>query len=152
MAQLNRAVMTAVFFLPLMLIALYEAVFRARKNGWMKTWFRDLSDDDDSPESRDPDTSGGGDGAGGELQIARVKFDDLVRVFPDAAMSEGSAIVKEIREVRSLLQDVLRRLDEGQRVAANGAAQAIEPAEGKKKKKKGSKKGSSSSSSSSSSD
>lgn len=128
--------MTAVFFLPLLLIALYEAVFRARKNGWMKTWFRGLSEDEDTPDARDPPTH---DARADGLQIARTKFEELVRVFPDAAMSQERAIVREVREVRAMVEEVLRRLDEGQRPALGQEG---------KKKKKAKKSGSSSSSSS----
>lgn len=131
--------MLCIFCAPLTLIALYESVFRSRQNSWMKSWFRTTAGEgeDDTPENRDPETREGG----GELRIARVPFEELVRVFPDAAMSEERAIIKEIREVRGMLAEVLRRMDED----AQAKAQA---GEGGKKRRTKKKSGSSSSSSS----
>jgi hypothetical protein len=84
--QLNKVVMTVVFFIPLTVIALYESVFRTSdKNSWMKNLLRGMDEGDpDAPENRDPeiDTDDVAEGDEG-LVITRHKFSELVKVFPN---------------------------------------------------------------------
>jgi hypothetical protein len=109
-----------------------ESVFRSKQNHWIKTWFHQGDDgEEDTPQVRDPETS---EQQG--LQISKVKFDELVRHFPNTELSTEATLMRELREVRSQLDEVLRRLD---------AVTATQKSKGKKGRKKS---GSSSSSSS----
>lgn len=83
-SQLNRALMLTVFFIPLTLIAFYEARLDPSKNRWIRSW---LSESDqgfyDTPEYRDPEPSP--EDAAQGMRISVVPFEELVKVFPDAA-------------------------------------------------------------------
>jgi hypothetical protein len=74
--------MTILFFIPLSLIALYESMRARPKNGWMKHWLHSTEEgEDDDPAYRDPEVE---EGEGAERRvISKVKFDDLVMVFPN---------------------------------------------------------------------
>lgn len=79
--KLNRFVMGTVFFVPLMVIALYESTFDTRKHAWMESWFRgDDEGDEDRPENRDPPTD---DPDCPGLKISKVPFEELIKVFPN---------------------------------------------------------------------
>jgi hypothetical protein len=75
--------MTTIFFIPLSIIALFELTFYTNKNSWVKRWLsgRDEGDADD-PSNRDPQVEEKGEG-GQPLIISKVKFDDLIKAFPD---------------------------------------------------------------------
>ena len=72
--------MTVLFFIPMMVIALYEST------QWKKNWLDDFidvtpSDADDSPTARDPDVDG--EDARNGITISTVPFSELVKVFPN---------------------------------------------------------------------
>lgn len=75
--------MSLVFFIPLGFIAVFESAFNRRKNSWMETWFRGNDEgEEDSPANRnpvvdDPNCPG--------LQISKVPFEELIKVFPNTA-------------------------------------------------------------------
>lgn len=76
--QLNRVVMSVIFIIPLTCIALYESTRDSNKGHWVDNWFRgDNEGSQDSPSNRDPvvDDENG-------LQISKVPFSELIRVFP----------------------------------------------------------------------
>lgn len=78
--QLNRFCMGIIFFIPLALIAFYESTFDKRKHTWMETWFRgDDEGSEDSPENRNPEVN---DPHCEGLQISKVPFEELIKVFP----------------------------------------------------------------------
>ena len=79
---MNRYVMRVVFFVPLCMIALYEAHLDPNKNKWVKDWFASSDDGgENAPHYRNPDVVGE-DGERG-LQISKVPFEELVAMFPD---------------------------------------------------------------------
>ncbi|EIN10527.1 calcium activated cation channel [Punctularia strigosozonata HHB-11173 SS5] len=108
-AKLNRAVMMTIFFIPLTIIALYETALQSgrTKNGWANSWLNEGngSIDDDSSETRDPKLNE--DDEGGK-QITKVAFDEIVKVFPNTAMSSEATILKEVQE----LKDQIKKLTE----------------------------------------
>lgn len=74
--------MVTIFFIPLLVIALFEAELDPSKNKWVQDWLAHPDQGlDDVPEHRDPEV----DGADAErgLKISTVPFDELVKVFPD---------------------------------------------------------------------
>jgi len=73
--------MGCIFFIPLVFIAFYESVFDTRKHTWMESWFRGNDEGSvDSPEYRDPIVE---DPTCEGLQISKVPFSELIKVFPD---------------------------------------------------------------------
>ena len=79
--QLNRYVMTVVFFIPLSIIALYESTARSRKNKWMRDWLTGTDQGEtDNPTNKDPVVD---DGECDGLKISKVTFAELVKSFPD---------------------------------------------------------------------
>ena len=73
--------MTIIFAIPLSIIALHEATQEARKRSWIENWL--LGDEDteiDSPETRNPEVD---DPACHEMQISKVPFEELIKVFPN---------------------------------------------------------------------
>lgn len=74
--------MSVLFFIPLTTIALYEAELDPSKNKWIKDWLSHPDQGlDDVPEHRDPVVDGPDADKGWE--ISKVKFDELVKMFPD---------------------------------------------------------------------
>jgi hypothetical protein len=72
--------MTVLFFIPMMVIALYESA------PWKKDWLDDFIDAtpfdaDDSPAARDPDVDG--EDARNGIVISRVPFSELEKEFPN---------------------------------------------------------------------
>lgn len=97
-AKLNRFFMTVLFFIPMMVIALYES------RSWRKNWLDDFIDGtpldvDDSPAARDPDVDG--EDARNGIVISTVPFSDIVKVFPNTHQSSEAIIVKEIDELKT---------------------------------------------------
>ncbi|KAF8914195.1 calcium activated cation channel [Gymnopilus junonius] len=108
-AILNRYVMSFVFFIPLCFIALYESAFNRRKNSWMETWFRGIDEgEEDSPANRDPIVD---DPNCPGLQISKVPFEELIKVFPNTEQSSEATILKEIVEVKKQMQVLLDKLE-----------------------------------------
>lgn len=82
--------MMIIFFIPLTVVALYEAELDPSKNKWVKDWLSHPDQGfDDVPEHRDPEIDGP-EGSNG-LKITKVKFDDLVKMFPDTLHVSNSS-------------------------------------------------------------
>ncbi len=84
--RLNQLVMSIIFFIPLAVVALFEAQLNSRAK--LKEYFDPaVQEDEDDEAVRDPmcDEEEEEDGA----QISRVKFDDLVKVFPKWVTKPG---------------------------------------------------------------
>lgn len=73
--------MTTIFFVPLVVISLYEVSLM--EQSWIGRWLRSEEDEGsmDDPATRDPIVDGP-DGERG-LQISKVKFSKLIRRFPN---------------------------------------------------------------------
>ncbi|KAJ7786312.1 hypothetical protein B0H16DRAFT_1355621 [Mycena metata] len=107
-AKLNRVVMIFVFFIPLTMIAFYESVTdQPAKHAWMKRWLSGNDEgEDDRPEYRDPEVDEG-------RVISKVKFEELVKAFPNTNQSSEALMLKEILELKKQLARVLEKLDGG---------------------------------------
>ncbi len=80
--RLNKIVMTTIFFVPIMVIALVESNMNDKSRKRLQLYFgEDEVDDEDDEDVQNPrmDTEGGGQQ--GE-QISTEKFQDLIKVFP----------------------------------------------------------------------
>ncbi|KAF9263703.1 hypothetical protein L218DRAFT_927577 [Marasmius fiardii PR-910] len=105
-AKLNRVVMSIIFFIPLTVIALYEVNIHATEK-WYTNWMQgDDRGDDNYPEIRDPEV----DDANG-LSISKVPFMELIKVFPNTAISSETLMMNEIRELRERLDAIAQKLD-----------------------------------------
>ena len=72
--------MVTIFFVPLAMIAFYEASFHA-ENAWTNNWLRGIDNiEDDSPQIRDPEVSE--DECDG-LKISKVPYEELIKAFPN---------------------------------------------------------------------
>ncbi|KAG5728478.1 Calcium channel YVC1 [Termitomyces sp. T112] len=103
----NRYVMGVLFFIPLTVIAFYEAVYEQQEHSWLKNWL--LGADEgaaDYAESRDPEV----DDANG-MKICRVPFEELVKMFPNTQKSSEAVIISEINELKAQLARVLEKLE-----------------------------------------
>jgi hypothetical protein len=75
--------MRVIFFVPLTLIAIFEA-FQEEEARWVKNWLHgDNQGDDNYDSNRDPEPSEDDVRAG--LSISKVPFSELVKVFPNTA-------------------------------------------------------------------
>jgi len=73
--------MRFLFWLPLLLIGLYEATLDPRKNAFTHAWFEpNEEEDEDNADYQDPDV----DEESGK--ISKFKFKDLVAEFPNASL------------------------------------------------------------------
>ena len=80
--------MLLMFFLPLSLIAFYEATSEGRGNAWMTKWLSgDDQGEEDYPETRNPEVNEP-DG----LVITKVPFEELIKVFPNTQQVRLSVI------------------------------------------------------------
>ncbi|KAF8969434.1 calcium activated cation channel [Flammula alnicola] len=108
-AKLNRYVMGTIFFIPLVMVAFYESTFDTQKHTWMESWFRGNDEgEEDLPANRnpvvdDPNCEG--------LEISKVPFEELIKVFPNTSQSTEAVIVKEIADVKKQLQELIKKLD-----------------------------------------
>ncbi|KAI0346876.1 calcium activated cation channel [Trametopsis cervina] len=111
--QLNRVVMSVLFIIPLTAIAVYEAELDPAKNKWVKDWLSHPDQGlDDVPEHRDPVIEG--DDASKGWEISKVKFDELIKSFPDTTHSSETVILREIRELKSEIAELKQLLSQKQ--------------------------------------
>ncbi|KAF9006592.1 hypothetical protein BDQ17DRAFT_1352015 [Cyathus striatus] len=109
-AKLNRYVMCTIFFIPLAVIALYESAIKHPKNEWLESWFTgDNEGTEDRLENRnpvvdDPDCPG--------LEISKVSFEELIKVFPNTAQSSEASILKEISDLKKKMELLVQKLDD----------------------------------------
>jgi len=124
--QLNRVVMLFIFFIPLTLIALYESARETGKHRWMKRWLSGNDEgEEDLPENRDPEVEEGeGSVSGGEGRIiSKVKFDELIKAFPNTNQSSEALMLKEILDLKKTLALVLEKVGGGE-TAGSGKPEA----------------------------
>jgi hypothetical protein len=104
--------MSVIFFIPLCCIALYEVTLQSPKNNWLKNWLLSRDQADSSADSegaawQNPEVNGE-DG----MEISRVKFAELVKVFPNTHQSSEATVLKEIGELRSLVEMLVKRIED----------------------------------------
>jgi len=109
----NRYVMSVIFFVPLCCIALYEVTFQSSKNNWLKNWLlnRDQADTIDYEGASCINPEVDGEDAERGLEISRVKFAELVKVFPNTQQSSEATVLKEIGELKGLVEMLVKRID-----------------------------------------
>ncbi|OBZ76077.1 Calcium channel YVC1 [Grifola frondosa] len=102
-AKINRYVMLVVFFIPLSVIAIYEAELDPSKNKWVKDWLSHPDEgEEDIPQYQDPEVLGEDRDRG--LQISKVPFSQLIAAFPDTCHSSEAVIVREIKALREQIE------------------------------------------------
>ncbi|KAI0638379.1 hypothetical protein C8Q77DRAFT_1154034 [Trametes polyzona] len=110
-AKINRYVMLTVFFVPLCMIALYEAQLDPSKNRWVKDWFSSPDEGGaDAPHFRDPDVTG--EDAARGLKISRKPFSELVAAFPDTTHSGEEVIISEVKELKAEIAELKKMIAE----------------------------------------
>ncbi|KAF8915320.1 hypothetical protein CPB85DRAFT_1293894 [Mucidula mucida] len=108
-ANLNRFIMRFVFLVPLTIIALYESTVSTRPASWVTNWMRGVDEGDENyPHSRDPIVDNVEDHG---LEISKVPFTELIKVFPNTAQSSEALILSEISDLKRQLEMVLQKLD-----------------------------------------
>lgn len=110
-AKLNRYVMGTIFFIPLTGIAFFESHFsRSKPDGWLNNWFRgDDEGSEDSPANRnpvvnDPNCEG--------MQISKVPFEELVKVFPNTQLSTEDVILRQLGVLQAQIEELKKALEE----------------------------------------
>jgi len=72
--------MTIIFFIPLIIIALFESHLDVTTNRYMKNYFNAVDDgEEDDPNIQNPTVEGEEE----NLQISKVPFAKLIAAFPD---------------------------------------------------------------------
>jgi len=75
----------------------------------MKNWFRGNDEGvEDTPEYRDPVAN---DPQCTGLEISKVPFSELIKVFPNTSVSSESTILTEIDEVKEQLKNLTQKLN-----------------------------------------
>ncbi|KAJ3544692.1 hypothetical protein NMY22_g2688 [Coprinellus aureogranulatus] len=103
-AQLNRVVMSVIFCVPLMVIAVFESLRwnRRKPNSWLNSWFRgDDEGADDSPANRNPTVD---DPNCRGMEISKVPFEELIKVFPNTQMSSEAIIMRELDGLKKQIE------------------------------------------------
>ncbi|WWD16556.1 hypothetical protein CI109_100983 [Kwoniella shandongensis] len=107
---INRYVMTTIFFVPLSLIALFESQISHSRNRRLRAYFAGPAPDEDGdPKIEDPECE---DDEGGI--ITTVKFEELVKTFPNTALTESAVVHREIKAVRDQLDRLEKLLKNGE--------------------------------------
>ncbi|KAI6047511.1 hypothetical protein EDC04DRAFT_2864568 [Pisolithus marmoratus] len=100
-APLNRVVMSTIFFIPLCIIALYEAGHMERS--WVTKTKPQMIQQRAILPVEGVDAERG-------LQISKMKFSQLLKRFPNTEQSSEEAILKEIKELQGKLHLLIERL------------------------------------------
>ncbi|KAI0082361.1 calcium activated cation channel [Panus rudis PR-1116 ss-1] len=109
-SKINQYVMSILFFIPLAVIAIYEAELDPSRNKWVKDWFANSDQGiEDRPEIKDPVVE---EEAENGMQISKVSFSELISVFPDTTHSSETIIMTEVKELRSEIAELKRLLEE----------------------------------------
>jgi len=99
--------MSVVFFIPLVLVTLWESQLDAKKNAFMKNLFDGVEEGEgDDPANQDPST----DHENG-LQISKTPFEELVKAFPNTYQSAESSILHEIRALSARIDELSKRFE-----------------------------------------
>ncbi|KAG8922820.1 hypothetical protein FRC02_011601 [Tulasnella sp. 418] len=106
-AKINRVVMSCVFFVPLTLIALFEAFVDTSKGWYMRNMYDHVEDgEEDDPSVQNPKVDDEG------LEICRVSFDELRQSFPNTRQSPEATILSEIQSLSEKIQTLTTMLEE----------------------------------------
>ncbi|QRV87749.1 ion transport domain-containing protein [Ceratobasidium sp. AG-Ba] len=106
-AKLNRTVMLVVFFVPLALIALFEAHLDVKRNLFMRQMFTAAQDgEEEDPENRDPEVENE-DG----MRISKKSFDEITKAFPNSFLSSEATIMQELHNLRNRMEELFIKLE-----------------------------------------
>ncbi|WVR03896.1 hypothetical protein IAU60_000895 [Kwoniella sp. DSM 27419] len=104
--KLNRYVMSTIFFIPLMLIALFETQIAHSRSQRVRAYFSGPPPDEEGdPKVEDPSCEDDDEG-----EITKIKFAELVKVFPNTALTESAVIHHEVQEMRKQLEKLEKLL------------------------------------------
>ncbi|KAH9833732.1 uncharacterized protein C8Q71DRAFT_838808 [Rhodofomes roseus] len=103
--RINRCVMMVLFCIPLCIIALYESELDPSKNRWVRDLFA-YSDEggEDTPEFENPSVHPDDFAKG--LEISRVPFEELVKMFPDTTRSNEALMLTEIETMKEQMREL----------------------------------------------
>lgn len=105
-AKLNRIVMRFLFWIPLSLIALFEATLDPRTNAFTRAWFEpNEEEDEDNPDYQDPEV----DEEDGK--ITRTSFKELIKDFPNTSLSMEATIINEIQSLKKRIDELAATLE-----------------------------------------
>ncbi|KIL00487.1 hypothetical protein PAXRUDRAFT_762456 [Paxillus rubicundulus Ve08.2h10] len=106
-AKLNRVVMTILFFVPLSVIALFEASYTQRS--WVMNWLHASDEIDcDNPAHINPVVEGPEGDMG--LRISKVPFSELVKRFPNTEQSSEATTMKQLADMQKKLRVLTEQL------------------------------------------
>jgi len=109
--KINRCVMLVLFFIPLSVIAVFEADLDPSKNRWVKDWLSHPDEgEEDDPQFQDPVVQGVDADRG--LKISKVPFEQLVKQFPDTTHSSEAVLLRELAEMKVQLAELKALLAE----------------------------------------
>ncbi|KAF8450621.1 hypothetical protein L210DRAFT_3618243 [Boletus edulis BED1] len=107
---LNRIVMTVIFFIPLSIIAFFEA--SSMQRSWVMHWLNGEDEIDfDNPAIIDPIVEGPEAEHG--LQISKIPFNELARKLPNTGQPTEATILKELSDIQGslhVLSEQIRQL------------------------------------------
>jgi len=111
-AKYNCVVMSALFFIPLLCIALLESQTSDTKTGkLMRDFFGRVDEgEEDDPGNQDPSA----DNENG-LEISKTPFEDLVKKFPNTFQSAEASILNEIKALSARIDELSKCLDDKQK-------------------------------------
>ncbi|KLO16355.1 calcium activated cation channel [Schizopora paradoxa] len=106
-AKLNRRVMVVLFFVPLLLIAIWETNLDPTTNRYTKNWFLESDDCDagEDPAIQDPEVE-----EDGGRTISKVPFEEIIKAFPDAKMSGETHILNDLAAMKEKLDLLIQTL------------------------------------------
>lgn len=106
-AKYNRIVMTTVFLIPLIVIALVESQLDVRASLIIRNLYDHVDEgEEEDPKNQDPET----DHEDG-MEISRVPFKELVKEFPNSYQSMESSILAEINALKHQIAELSEKLD-----------------------------------------
>ena len=101
--------MRTLFFIPLVLIALYETYLDPRANKYTKAWFEANEEGyEDDPEYQNPMMAPNEQ----EGEISKVPFDELIKAFPNTAISVEAAIISEINTLKERVEYLISKVEQ----------------------------------------
>ena len=104
---INKVVMSTIFFVPLVFIALFESQISHAKSAMVREYFSGPPPDDDGdPKIEDPSVDDD------EGEISKISFEDLVSKFPNTAVTESAVILREMKLLREKVEGLERIIRE----------------------------------------
>ena len=101
--------MRILFFVPLIVFALYEAYLDPRTNKYTRAWFEaNKEGDEDDPECQNPAMPQDDP----EREISKVSFEELIKAFPNTAMSVEASIISEIHTLKARVEYLISKVEQ----------------------------------------